>query len=45
MCEHKSMLGQLPFLTQGDVKIGHSGAILRYLTRTLAIKPNASAGD
>lgn len=34
----KTMLGQLPCLTDGEVKVGQSGAILRYLIRKYKIQ-------
>jgi glutathione S-transferase len=43
--ESKSLLGQLPCLTDGEITVGQSGAILRYLIRKFKIQMAASNAD
>ena len=43
--ENKSAVGQLPFLVDGDLKIGQSQAISRHLARKFGFGEEASAAD
>lgn len=43
--EHKSVIGQLPFLIDGDLKLGQSQAISRHLARKFGFGEDASAAD